>query len=264
MISWPELTALPAPAAAQRISYGKETLQFGELRMPVGSAPVALVVFIHGGCWQAEYNLDHTRPAAAALVREGYAVWSPEYRRVGDAGGGWPGTFEDVGHAVDFVRVIARDNPRIDTTRVIVAGHSAGGQLSLWLASRTEAGAFKPAGVVSLAGITDMAAYGAAPGSCNVAVHPLMGGTPAEHPDRYKAVSPVERVPIPVPVRIVHGERDPIVPLAQSREFVERDRAAGGTVELDVVPGLGHFDLVAPTTTAWPAVVRAIRSLVQP
>ena len=146
----------------------------------------------------------------------------------------------------------------------MVAGHSAGGQLALWIGSRSGREAFKPAGVVSLAGITDMAAYGAASGSCNVAVTPLMGGTAAEQPERYREVSPIERTPIPVPVRIVHGTRDPIVPLAQSESFVERDRAAGGRVELEVVPGLGHFDLVAPTTDAWPALVRAVRALASP
>ncbi len=99
---------------------------------------VPLIVFIHGGCWLAAYNLDHTRGAAAALVHEGYAVWSPEYRRSGDVGGGWPGTFDDVGHAVDFVRTLAARFPRIDTSRVIVMGHSAGGQLALWSATRKE------------------------------------------------------------------------------------------------------------------------------
>ena len=130
-------------------------------------------MFIHGGCWEAEYSLDHAGYAAAALATAGYVVWLPEYRRLGDAGGGWPGTFDDVGAAVDFVRALAESEPTVDTTRVIVAGHSAGGQLALWAgptprASRASIGGgnspLSPVGVVTLAAITDLAAYGAASG----------------------------------------------------------------------------------------------------
>jgi dipeptidyl aminopeptidase/acylaminoacyl peptidase len=265
MITYNEVAAAAnaVPAAVQRIVYGGGALQYGELRLPAGSSRVPLVVLIHGGCWRAQYNLDHTRAAAAALVKEGYAVWSPEYRRLGDAGGGWPGTFDDVALAVDFVRTLATEHPHIDTARVVVMGHSAGGQLALWIASRTEGDPLRLAGVVSLAGITDLDAYGTE-GSCGSAVPALMGGSADEQAARYGAVDPIRRVPIRTPVRLVHGELDSIVPLSQSSSFLERDTAAGGIVHLEVVPNLGHFDLVAPQTEAWPAVLRAVRSLATP
>ena len=271
MISYAELTAAPVAAADHHIAYGTDPLQFGELRLPRGGEAVPLVVVIHGGCWRAQYDLKHVAAASAALVTDGFATWTVEYRRVGDPGGGWPGTFDDVAHAVDHVRALAMQFPRIDTTRVVLMGHSAGGQLALWAASRRQnetTGLFSSSrpplpvvGVVSLAGITDLAEFGAAPGGCNGAVTPLLGGTSAAVPDRYRAVSPVERVPIGVSVQLVHGEADPIVPLAQSRKFAARNRAAGGVSDVTVIPGAGHFDLVAPQAEAWAAVLRAIHAL---
>ena len=281
MISFAELAATPAPPTDHREPYGPGPLQFGELRL---AAPIAgrapIVVLVHGGCWRSAYDLRHVAAAAAAIAQAGYIVWVPEYRRVGDEGGGWPGTFDDIATAVDHVRVLAGRYPAIDTTRVVLAGHSAGGQLVLWAASRRAGDArlgpdaarpsapspppLRIAGVVSLAGITDLATYGAGTGSCNSAVTPLLGGTAAEVPDRYAAVSPMDRVPIGAPVRIVHGAADVIVPLAQSRRFVMRSNAGGTAVTLVEVPGAGHFDLVAPQSTAWPAVLDAIRSLAPP
>ena len=116
-------------------------------------------------------------------------------------------------------------------------------------------------GVVSLAGITDLRAYGAARGSCNGVVTPLMGGTPAEVPARYAAVDPVERVPLGVPLRFVHGAADPVVPVEQSRAMLERARTAGESAELSLVPDMGHFDLMAPISAAWPSVLAAVAAL---
>ena len=271
MIPFSELTTAAVAPADHRIAYGSDPLQFGELRLPGGNARVPLIVFIHGGCWRAQYDLTHVAGAAAALARDGFAVWAIEYRRVGNTDGGWPGTFDDVSRAVDHVRALATQFPRIDTTRVVLIGHSAGGQLALWAASRKQnemTGIHTPgmppvpvAGVVSLAGITDLATYGAAPGGCNAVVTPLMGGTATQVPDRYRAVSPIERVPFSVPVRLVHGEADPIVPLAQSRDFAARAIAVGGVAEVEVVTGAGHFDLVAPQADAWATVLRAVHAL---
>jgi Dipeptidyl aminopeptidases/acylaminoacyl-peptidases len=112
-----------------------------------------------------------------------------------------------------------------------------------------------------LAAITDLAEYGAAPGGCNGAVTPLMGGAATAVPDRYRAVSPIERSPIGQRMVLIHGDADPIVPPAQSRKLATKERAAGGSPEATFIPGAGHFDLVAPQSDAWPVVVRAVRSL---
>jgi len=275
MIPYSELASDPVPPADHRVAYGADSLQFGELRLPAtGNARVPVIVLIHGGCWRSAYDLRHVSHAAAAITSTGVATWTIEYRRLDDAGGGWPGTFDDVARAVDHVRTLAGRFP-IDTMRVILVGHSAGGQLALWAATRRasdrdgspapSADPLRSTGVVSLAGITDLATYGASPGSCNASVKPLLGGAPAEYPERYAAVSPISRVPLGTRVRLVHGGADPIVPVSQSESFVDLARAAGDTsVALEIVPGAGHFDLVAPQAEAWAAVIRAVRSLVRP
>ena len=270
MIQFAELAAMPAPAADERASYGENALQFGELRLPPGFASakahtVPVVVLIHGGCWRAAYDLKHNAPLAAAIAKEGFAVWTIEYRRLGDEGGGWPGTFADAAAGVDYVRTLAASHASLDTSRVVIAGHSAGGQLALWIASRRAGEAGSPAasvsplavkGVVSLAGITDMAAYGAAPGGCNSSVTPLMGGTSAQVAARYAAVSPSERGKLAVTVHLVHGSADPIVPIAQSEEYAARNGAV-----LHRVEGVGHFDVVAPVGEAFVAVMASIRAI---
>jgi acetyl esterase/lipase len=275
MITYEELTAASARAADHRETYGAAPQQFGELWLPRERSSVPVVVLLHGGCWRAEYDLTHAAPTASALADAGYGVWVPEYRRVGEAGGGWPGTFDDVARAVDFVRDLASRYAVLDSTRVVLAGHSAGGQLALWAASRhasdepldptrVTASArqpLRPIGVVCLAGISYLAAY-SAPSGCGSAVIPLVGGTAADVGDRYRAVSPVARVPIGVPIRIVHGVADPTVPISLSREFAGKAKAAGDVVTLTEVPGAGHFDVVAPQASAWSAVLDAVRSLV--
>ncbi|MEO7457955.1 MAG: alpha/beta hydrolase [Gemmatimonadaceae bacterium] len=269
MIAYSELVAETVAPADHRIAYGPEQLQYGELRLPAGGENVPLVVLIHGGCWRAQYDMKHVGLAAAALVKEGFAVWTIEYRRIGDPGGGFPGTFDDVAKAVDHVRRLGAQFPMLDTTRVVLMGHSAGGQLALWAASRRQnetTGLFRSAippmsvsGVVSLAGITDLADYSTGPGGCNQSVAPLLGGTVQQVPQRYRAVSPMERTPIGVFVRLIHGEADPIVPVAQAKSFLDKLRAAGDRAELDVIPAAGHFDLLAPQSDAWPIVLRAVR-----
>ncbi len=269
-IAYATVAAMQVPPADARVAYGPGPLQFGDLRLPNGSGPFPVVVFIHGGCWQSDFTLDHVGPATAALARSGVATWTIEYRRIGDAGGGWPGTFEDVARATAYVEQLATKYP-LDLGRVVLAGHSAGGQLALWAADRqrTAIGDAPPVpasmtirGVVSLAGITDLRAYGAAPGGCNQSVRELLNGVAGDRPDRYAAVSPIEQLPLGVASRLIHGSIDRIVPVAQSRSFAERARAAGDDARLVIIPRAGHFDLIAPTSAAWPSVVRAVGELV--
>ena len=250
--------------ADHREAYGTAPEQFGELRVPAGAGPHPVVVLIHGGCWRSEYGIAHTGALATAVSDEGFAVWAIEYRRVGSPGGGWPGTFLDVGAAVDHLRVLAARHP-LDLSRVVVAGHSAGGHLALWCASRglLPAGAaiaapnpLVPRGVVSIGGITDLAAY-ASPEGCGSAVVPLMGGSAGEVEERYAQASPVMLVPR-LPVQLIVGGADTVVPRAQADAFVA---AAGSVATLRVVDGAGHFDLIAPDGNAWAALRGALRAL---
>lgn len=268
-ISWDEAQALPRPAADQRIAYGEGEHRFGELRLPPGRGPFPVVILIHGGCWMAEFDLEYMASAGAALVEQGVAVWTFEYRRIGNPGGGWPGTFEDVARGIDHLRVLANEFP-LDLDRVVLAGHSAGGHLALWAAARHSLPATSPLhtpdplpvhGVVSLAGITDLQRYGEGPRDCNAAVARLIGGRRDEFPQRYIDGNPAALLPLGVPIRLVQGALDPIVPIDQAFGFAEAARARGDDARVVLIEGAGHFDLTAPPTEAWPSVRQAIIDL---
>jgi acetyl esterase/lipase len=266
-----DLLALPQPPADRTIAYGPAPQHLAELRLPKAPGPHPVVIVIHGGCWQAPWGFDHVRSLAAALAADGYATWSLEYRRLGDPGGGWPGTLEDVAGGADHLRDVAREH-RLDLDRVVALGHSAGGQLALWLAARprlprsSPLRAAKPLrlrGVVSLAGITDLRA-GADAAVCGDAIPQLLGGPPRDQAGRLAESSPIELVPLGVPVRLVCGAQDPIVPLDQARSYEAAARKAGDTVSVAIVEGAGHYELVNPSSSAWPAVRDAVRQIMAP
>jgi len=263
-----DVVALPRPTADHRLAYGSDPLQFGELRLPAGPGPHPVAVVIHGGCWLAEYDLGYMSALAAALAEAGVATWSIEYRRVGDPGGGWPGTFTDVAAAADHLRELAADH-HLDLGRVVAVGHSAGGHLALWLAARHGLAADDPlrgpsplplAGVVALAGIPDLAAF-AAPGGCGAAVAPLLGGEPAGVSERLHRASPIERLPLGLPQVLVVGELDTIVPAGQAERYAAAAAAAGESVRVLPIPAAGHFELVVPGSVAWPSVRDAVLEL---
>lgn len=269
LISWKEIAALPVPPADKVIAYGEDSLQFGELRLPQGDGPFPVVVVVHGGCWLAAYNRDYMAHLSQALTQAGYATWNLEFRRVGDAGGGWPGTFLDVASGTDFVRELANSFP-VNPKKVVVIGHSAGGHLALWLAARHNLPKSSPLfsrkplklkGVVSLAGIPDLETYSQEEGSCNEAVPQLMGGMPAAQPMRYAMATPIALLPLKVPSRLVQGALDPIVPVAQSSRFVAEAKAKGDDAELILLQNAGHFDLVAPQSPVYRRVLEAVQEL---
>lgn len=262
-----EVAAMPSRPADARVTYGAAPEQFGELRLPSEAGPHPVVVLIHGGCWRAEYDITHIAPLATALAVDGWAVWAIEYRRVGSPGGGWPGTFQDVGASIDFLRTLAKTYP-LDLSRIVAVGHSAGGHLALWSAARadlpkesaiTAPRPLIPHGVVALAGITDLTTY-ASPSGCGSAVVPLLGGDVATMRERYVLASPVSTVPT-VPLQLIVGTADTIVPRTQADALV---RVAGPRATVRVVEGAGHFDLIAPDRAAWTELRAAVRALVPP
>ncbi len=265
-----EALALQRPVPDERVSYGPHELQFGELRLPDRPGPHPVAVVIHGGCWLAEYDLGYISSLAAALAEAGVATWSVEYRRVGDDGGGWPGTFSDVAAAADHLRRLSAAHD-LDLDRVVAVGHSAGGHLALWLAGRHRLAANDPlrgedplplAGVVTLAGIADLAGYAATEG-CGAAVPELLGGRPSELPKRLGRASPIEMVPLGIRQTMVVGELDTIVPLEHTDGYASAARRAGDSVAVRQVDGAGHFELVTPGSTAWPTVRKAVLELLR-
>ena len=258
-VSWSQIMDLPQPPAGQVIAYGDAPSQFGELRLPEGEGPFPVAVLIHGGCWQHHYGVDHIAPLAADLNEHGIATWAIEYRRLGEIGGGWPGTFDDVVAGLARLEPIAANHP-IDTDRVVLAGHSAGGHLALWLASRERIvtdhrfnGRVPDGlqGVVGLAAISDLAEYAAGAGDCNAAVPMLLGEDGSRYADRLGIASPDRLMPPAVPVHLIHGREDRIVPLSQTVVYVNNVNRSGGSARETLVAGAGHFDPIAPFTEAW-------------
>jgi acetyl esterase/lipase len=253
----------PAPKADHRIPYASDPNCFGDLWLPKSKEARPVVVVIHGGCWLAEYNLSHIAHLSRALTSQGIATWSLEYRRVGDAGGGWPGTFEDIGRGVDHLRGMA-GTFHLDLAHVVVLGHSAGGQLALWAAARPRLSKESPLyspdplpirGVVSLAGIPDLKRQ--APG-CEDAAQKLIGGAAESFGSRYAAASPINLLPLGVKQWLIHGDRDRIVPAELEKDYAEAARKSGDEVHMTILPGAGHFDLIDPDSPAWPTVRNAV------
>jgi acetyl esterase/lipase len=272
LLSWSELSAMPLPAPAKRTAYGSGPQQFGELRLPDGKGPFPVVVLIHGGCWLSEFDYVYMTRLAAWLAKRGVATWTIEYRRVGDAGGGWPGTFLDVAAATDFLRKISETAP-IDTKRVFAAGHSAGGQLALWLASRGRLPAaselYQPnpltiRGVLGLAAITDLFTYRVGPaGSCHSSVDDLLGGSPEKFPQRYAETSPRQRLPLGVAQVFVQGEADPIVEPASVQSYVAAAEKAGDRATILTLPGAGHFEASTPLPASEKLFEKALSLLLE-
>jgi acetyl esterase/lipase len=259
-----------------RLSYGPGAVQFGELRLPAGRGPFPVAIVVHGGCWLAKFpdmdvravSMEYMRPLAAALTDAGIATWNVEYRRLGDEGGGWPGTFQDVARAADYVRVIAHDRP-LELSRVVAIGHSAGGHFAMWLGGRKNLAPpselyardpLKLAGVVNLDGPTDLKATIAVQRSICVSpvITDLMGGTPEQQPSRYHDGSPIELLPIGVSQYIFAGAMF----ASQSQPYEAAARKHGENVAATVLPDAGHFVFVDPRSADWPQVLQAVRQLV--
>jgi acetyl esterase/lipase len=271
VMSAADVFALPQPEADDRLFYGEGQLQFGDLRLPEGEGTHPVVIVIHGGCWLAEYDLGYMSSFADALTESGFATWSIEYRRVGNDGGGWPGTFQDVADAADHLLEIALEY-ELDLDRVAAVGHSAGGHLALWLAGRKWLDGDDPLrgeaplalnGVVALAGITDVATY-ATPEGCGAAVSGLLGGEPSEVPDRVRRGSPIEMVPFGISQTLVIGEYDSIVPASQAQGFAEAAREMGDSVDVIEITGAGHFELVDPVHGGFAVIREAVLKALEP
>jgi acetyl esterase/lipase len=253
-----------APAPDFTVAYGPEPDHIIDVRLPPTAGPAPLVIFLHGGFWRHEYDRAHVGPLATALARAGFVVATPEYRRTGAPGGGWPGTLDDV-------RVAVQAAPGLIGTggEVILAGHSAGGQLALWAALWAGRGTPDPdrgashspvRGVVALAPVTDLrAAYEL--DLDGGAVLALLGGSPDEVPDRYAAADPLSRLPLGVPAVLVHGDQDRHVPVEFSRRYGAAAHAAGDPVRVVELPQTEHFAVIDPESAAWPDVVGAFRAV---
>jgi acetyl esterase/lipase len=244
------------PAFDERLKYGRDSNQFGDLRLPSRAQP-RLAVMIHGGFWRAKYGLEHAGHLCAALTRAGFATFNLEYRRVGNPGGGWPGSLEDVAAGLKFMREQA-GKYGIEAHAPVVIGHSAGGQLAVCLAAREK----EIAGAVALAGVLDLRRAWELRLS-NDAVCEFLGGDPKEKEGNYRQASPVELKIEKMRQLIIHGAADQIVPLDFSRNYAQQKIKNGEAVRLVEIPSAGHFDLIDPESPFWSEVERNICALEQ-
>ena len=251
-----EILALPPPGYDHRVAYGTDPQQFGDLRLPVGKGvgPFPVLVVIHGGYWRARYPLDYAGHMSAALTPLGFAAWNIEYRRVSQPGGGYPGTLEDVRAAVLHVAKMA-GRYGLDAKRVFAIGHSAGGHLALWLAAE---GLVQ--GAIGLAAVTDLE-EGWRRKLGNGAVADFMGCVLPECPESYRKASPAARLPVEVPVVLLHGTADTVVPADLAESYMRR---AGSKAELVRLEGAGHFELVDPRTKEWKRVAAMAARFLKP
>ena len=250
-----DILSLAAPKADARVAYGSDENQFVDLRLPKGTGPHPLAMIVHGGYWRAKYDLGYMGHLCAALTAKGVATVNVEYRRVGNAGGGWPGTFADIRAAYQFLLQNARKY-EFDAKRVLVMGHSAGGQLALCLAAH-ETGV---TAAISLAGVVDLQrAYELH--LSNDAVVEFLGGKPAEVGDHYREADPI-KLAIGARQWLVHGASDDVVPPAFSRDYVSAKQKMKEDARLVEIAGAGHFEVVDPRSGAWKDVERVVMEAV--
>ncbi|GAA4453659.1 alpha/beta hydrolase family protein [Phytohabitans houttuyneae] len=242
----------PPPDATVR--YGDHPDQIADVRMPPpGAKARPLVILVHGGFWRSEWDRSHTSPLAIELAAAGYPVAQLEYRRTGQPGGGWPGTFADVVAGITAVPQLMG----LGWSPPLLLGHSAGGHLALWYAL---AGPTPVLGVVALAPVADLAEAHRLDLDRG-AVAALLGGGPNDVPDRYAEADPSARTPPGARSVIIHGARDRHVPVEISRKYTATARAEGGDVSLIELPDVEHFALIDPQSTAWPVVKRSLQSM---
>jgi acetyl esterase/lipase len=262
--------ALSGPAPSHTYSYGKEASQYAELFRPAGKGPFPIAVLVHGGCWTKEYGgITQLRNLAGALSAQGIAVWNVEYRRVDEAGGGYPGTYQDINAALELLNVQAAGQ-QLDVQRVVAIGHSAGGQLVQWLAGRsripTASPLFQPVflpvrQIISLGGLADLRREQALiKSSCDRDMVQLTGLPGPGRPDVFADTNAAELIPNGSHTVLITGELDTVAPPRVAHDYAARARAAGDSAEVVILPGASHYDEVAASSPAFGLVLPAIRA----
>ncbi|MFC0252521.1 alpha/beta hydrolase [Massilia consociata] len=260
--------ALDGPAPSARYAYGEAPSQYAELFLPAGDGPFPVAVLVHGGCWTSKFGgITQLRNMAGALAGRGIAVWNVEYRRTDEAGGGYPGTYQDMHAALDLLAKQGARH-RLDLDRLVAVGHSAGGQLVQWLAGRGRIpagsplhrpGGLKVPAVVSLGGLADLRNEAALiKANCGRDTVELAGLPGPGRPDVFADTNAAELVPNGSRTFLVTGELDTISPPRVAHDYAARVRKAGDHAEVVILPGASHYDEAAATSFAWPQVLGVI------
>ena len=268
IMSAADLAGFPQPAPTARIAYGNQALQFGDLRIPDGPGPHPLAIFIHGGCWLSAYDISHSAKLTQALADSGIAVWSVEYRRVGDPGGGWPGSFRDVGKAADHLRELATQYP-LALDRVVAIGHSAGAHFALWLAVRDQIppehalAAPEPLPIAAVLGLAPAADLGFLHQQqvCGQVIDGLIGGSPDRYPERYRWADPARfALPGLMQVMVIGAHDRAWAPVGE--RYLAVAQARNDQVRRVDAPESGHFEMIDPDSSTWPLIRDWVHQLV--
>jgi acetyl esterase/lipase len=256
-VSAEDILSKPQPPPDERVAYGADPNQFLEVRLPSAKAPHPVLLNIHGGFWRAKYDLAHAGHLCEALRVSGFATFNLEYRRIGNPGGGWPGTFEDIRSAYRFIQ---QEHSRfhLDVDRLVVMGHSAGGQLALCLAAHESS----LHSVISLAGVVDLKKTFAMHLSHDAVVE-FLGGTPDAVPEHYREADPMEMSIPHARQWLIHGREDDTIPADFSRDYVAQKKKAGESAELVEIPGAGHLELIDPASSAFKQIETVVLMAVE-
>lgn len=269
-----DVNLLHSKPANYRIYYGEDHLQYGDLRIPDGRGPYPIAIIIHGGCWVSTFaNVENTSAFADALRDRGIATWNIEYRREDNQGGGWPGTFQDVANAMDFLREL-QVRYRLDLNQLIAIGHSAGGHLALWLAARGRLPSdsllftrepLLPRGVLVLGGVPDLKVFRRqAEKTCEGdVILKLLGNSTEQLAKRYQETSPINLLPLGVSQILIYGTEDQAVPRQYARHYAHLAEQAGDKIKLINVADAAHHEYIVPNSLSWPLVKKSVLTLLQ-
>jgi acetyl esterase/lipase len=247
-VAYSKVTALLFTPADEQIFYAADPLQYALLWRAdklKNKQQNPLVILIHGGCWLSTYDIQHTYALSTGLAQAGFNVWSLEYRRTGDTGGGWPGTYDDI--KAGILASASYNSGEFDISQSLLVGHSAGGHLALLAGGEIK----HLQGVIGLAAITDIEEYAAGSNSCQQVTKDFMQGMPKDKPAQYHMANPSKQT-LHVNTVFLQGDKDNIVP-AFGLEKLDR--------KVMMLDGVGHFDWIHPGSEAFSTLTQHLNGL---
>lgn len=268
-----DILKIPYSVAEHRIQYGSDPKQFGDLRIPKGKGPYPVLVVIHGGCWTSSIaNMDFMSPFSEAFTKEGLATWNIEYRCIDNPGGGWPGTFNDIGQAIDYLRVLAPQY-HLDLNNVVVIGHSSGGHLALWTGARkclnkeSDLYVSNPLPlktVINLAGPGDLRGFLEAQDKiCGSKVIDKLLDKPSGKMEQHLLqASAYEMLPLTTNQQLIVGENDLAASVESMNKYLEKAKRLGDKIEFVSIKEAAHFEVVDPRTPAWDTIKNTVKKII--